>query len=174
VQKNQNKFKRRNIMPKNNTIYQGKEAYVRIDTALLQNTGEVKIIGEPIIADEVVTKVQRKGFEITYLAYFFDIFDELGGQKYKILKYILENKDYNNTLIITVRELAAKTKTSTNTVNGALKLLRERGIIKTRVGSIMLLPKVALKGSSEKEMHLMRKFKIFEQTEEENNTEDNK
>lgn len=67
----------------NDTIYQGREAFVRIDNNLYQQTGEVKIVGEPIEADEVIKKVNRKGFEITYLAYFIDLFDKLGAKEDK-------------------------------------------------------------------------------------------
>lgn len=55
------------------TIYRGQEAYVRIDAQAFQEHGEVKITGEPIIADEVVKKVNRNGFEITYLTYLVDL-----------------------------------------------------------------------------------------------------
>ena len=98
------------------TIYRGQEAYVRIDAQAFQEHGEVKITGEPIIADEVVKKVNRNGFEITYLTYLVDLFDKLGGKKYTVFKYILAHKSAENTLIITTRELAEKTSTSTKTV----------------------------------------------------------
>ena len=111
------------------TIYHGQEAYVKIDPKALKENGEVRIIGEPILADEVIKKVNRNGFEITYLAYFIDLFDKLGGKKYVVFKYIIENKSADNTLIITVRELAEKTGTSTRTVQDTLKLLREAGLI---------------------------------------------
>ena len=145
----------------NDTIYKGCEAYVKIDTDLLNDTGEIKIIGDPILADEVVTTVKRSGFEITYLAYFCDLFEQLGGRKYKVFKYIIENKNMENQLIITNRELAEKTKTSTKTVSETLKLLREKNLISTRIGSIMLLPKLAHRGSDKKEAYLMRKFESF-------------
>ena len=70
----------------------------------------MKITGEPIIADEVVKKVNRNGFEITYLTYLVDLFDKLGGKKYTVFKYILAHKSAENTLIITTRELARKTE----------------------------------------------------------------
>lgn len=147
----------------NDTIYRGREAYVKIDNNLLQTTGEIKIIGQPIEADEIVTKVRRKGFEITYLAYLFDVFDQLGGQKYKVFKYIVEHKSSDNTLIITNRELAANCNVSTQTVTQALKLLKEKGLIATRTGAIMILPKIAHKGNDRKEAFLMRKFETFEE-----------
>lgn len=148
------------------TIYQGKEGYVQIDLEELQKTGEIKVIGNPIIADASVTKVRRNGFEITYLAYLFDVFDQLGGQKYKVFKYIVEHKSSDNTLIITNRELAKHCKVALSTVQDALKLLKEKGLIATRTGAIMLLPKVAHRGKKEREQYLMHKFTEFKSDEE--------
>ena len=151
------------------TIYRGQEAYVRIDAQAFQEHGEVKITGEPIIAeqDEVVKKVN--GFEITYLTYLVDLFDKLGGKKYTVFKYILAHKSAENTLIITTRELAEKTSTSTKTVVETLKLLEDSGLISRRTGAIMLLPKLAHRGSDRREAYLMQKFVEFddgEQTED--------
>lgn len=145
----------------NETTYTGQKAYVEIDTELFKKNGEVKITSIPIIADEAVTKVERSGFEITYLVYFSGLFEILGGSKYKVFEYILKNKEYNNTLIITNRELAIRTGTAVRTVVETLKLLRDRGLIKTRVGSIMLLPKLSLRGSHRTEVYLMHKFEAF-------------
>ena len=143
------------------TIYQGKEGYVQIDLQALHETGEVKIVGEPIVADASITKCDRNGFEITYLAYLFDVFDQLGGQKYKVFKYIVEHKSADNTLIITNRELAEKCNVSTKTITETLKLLKEKGLIATRTGAIMLLPKIAHRGKAGREQFLMHKFEEF-------------
>ena len=143
------------------TIYQGKEGYVQIDLQALQETGEVKVISEPILADASITKCDRNGFEITYLAYLFDVFDQLGGQKYKVFKYIVEHKSSDNTLIITNRELAAKCDVSTKTISETLKLLKEKGLIATRTGAIMVLPKIAHRGKVGREQFLMHKFQEF-------------
>ena len=38
--------------------------------------------GEDVIeTDDIVKKVPRVGFEITYLSYFFNLFDQLAGKK---------------------------------------------------------------------------------------------
>jgi hypothetical protein len=146
---------------KSSTIYQGKRAYAEVDVDLYQKTGEIKIVDTPFLADNAVTKIRRGGFEITYLAYFCDLFDKLGGQKYKVFKYIIENKNSDNQLIITMRELAEKTKTSLETVRQTIKLLQEKDLITTRVGSIMISPMLAHKGDDRKEAYLMRKFEEF-------------
>jgi len=155
-------------MKNGETSYNGQSAYVQINMEKFKKTGEVEIVGAPLIAENVVTKVNRTGFEITYLAYFLDLFDQLGGAKYKVFKYIIEHKESsNNTLIITINELIKKTETSRQTVVDTLKLLRAKGLIKTRVGSIMLLPKLSHRGSDRKEAYLMRKFESFEVEQEE-------
>ena len=143
------------------TLYQGKEAYVKIDLQKLNETGEIQFVDEPFIADASITKVDRNGFEITYLAYLFDVFDQLGGQKYKVFKYIIENKSSDNTLIITQRELAKKCGVGSQCVTAALSLLKEKGLIATRTGAIMLLPKIAHRGKKAREQFLMHKFKEF-------------
>lgn len=148
--------------PETKTIYEGKEGYIQIDLKSLHETGEIKIIGEPIVADTSVTKVDRNGFEITYLAYLFDVFDQLGGQKYKVFKYIIENKSSENTLIITIRELAQKADVSYRTAVEALKLLKKKELISTRTGAIMILPKIAHRGNKDREQYLMQKFREFE------------
>ena len=103
--------------------------WVRVDPQALQETGEIHAVGEPVLADASITKCDRNGFEITYLAYLFDVFDQLGGQKYKVFKYIVEHKSTDNTLIITNRELAEKCGVSTQTVYECIKLLKEKGLI---------------------------------------------
>lgn len=146
---------------KKKAIYQGKEGYVQIDVHTLQETGEIKIISEPIITNSSITKCDRNGFEITYPTYLLDAFKQLRGQKYKVLTYILEHKNADNTLIITNRELANKCGVSLKTAQDCIRLLREKGLIATRTGAIMVLPKIAHRGTARREQLLMHKFQEF-------------
>ena len=134
--------------------------WVKVDPQALQETGEVRVVGEPIVADASITKCERNGFEITYLAYLFDVFDQLGGQK-QVFKYIVEHKSSDNTLIITNRKLAEKCGVSTQTVYECIKLLKEKGLIATTTGAIMVLPKIAHRGKNGREQFLMHKFEEF-------------
>lgn len=134
----------------NNIIYEGKDVWIN------QRTGET------IEADQVIKKVPRNGFEITYLAYFMDLFDKLGGKKYVVFKYILSNKSAENTLITTHRELAKNCGVSLQTVTDTLKLLKEAGLITQRTGAIMLHPQLAHRGSDKKEAYLLQKFVGFD------------
>ena len=107
------------------TIYQGKNVGSSRPSSTPE-TGEIRTVGEPVVADASITKCDRNGFEITYLAYLFDVFDQLGGQKYKVFKYIVEHKSADNTLIITNRKLAEKCGVSTQTVYECIKLLKKK------------------------------------------------
>lgn len=53
--------------------------YEERDVWINQRTGEVAEF------DQITKKVPRQGFEITYLSYFFDLFDQLGGKNIKFL-----------------------------------------------------------------------------------------
>lgn len=145
-----------------NTIYKGKQLWVQVDPEALKKNGEIVTIGDPIVADQSITRVDRSGFEITYLAYLFDVFDQLGGKKYKVFKYIVEHKSSDNTLIITNRELAKAAGVSLKTAQDCISLLKEKGIISVRTGAIMLTPKVAHRGKYGREQYLMHKFEEFD------------
>nr|CDL67205.1 unnamed protein product [uncultured bacterium] len=64
--------------------------------------------------------------------------------------------------MITTRELAEKAGVSRSVVNEALKMLKEAGLIKTRIGGIMINAKLLNRGTAEKEAWLMQKFEVFD------------
>lgn len=145
----------------NETLYRGTSKWLQVSPDYVPQDGE-----NVIETDDIVKKVPRAGFEITYLSYFFDLFDQLAGKKYTVVKFILQHKSADNTLIITNRELAKKCSVSTKTVVDTLKLLRDAGLIQTRTGAIMLNPKLAHRGSDQKEKYLLQKFVEFPEDEE--------
>lgn len=140
----------------NDTLYRGVTRWLQVPNDYVAKNGE-----NVIDADDIVKKIPRNGFEITYLTYLFDLFDKLGGRKYQVLKYILQNKSTDNTLIITTRELAQKCNVSTKTVIETLHILRDANLIETRTGAIMLNPKIAHRGSDGTERYLLQKFAVF-------------
>ena len=67
----------------------------------------------------------------------------------EVVKYILNNMEKStNTLIITTRELATKSKTSKQTVIETLKALEEAQIITRKTGAIMIHPKLMHRGKA--------------------------
>ena len=139
----------------NETLYRGTSKWLRVPMDYQPGNGD-----EVIETDDIVKKVPRAGFEITYLSYFRP-FDQLAGKKYTVVKFILKHKSAENTLIITTRELAKQCNVSHKTALETLKLLRDAGLIQTRTGAIMLNPKLAHRGSDRKEKYLLQKFVEF-------------
>ncbi len=122
--------------------------------------------GEVLQATEIIKPISRQGFMITYLNEIINLIDTLGTKKMQVVKYILENMSKSeNILIITTRELAEKTNTSTRTVTETLKLLEDVNIIQRRTGAIMISPKLIHKGSNNKEKALLTRFYDFDNKE---------
>src|SRR5699024_10236468 len=77
--------------------------------------------------------------------------------------YILENMDKStNTMIITTRELAIKSKTSRQTVIETLKILEEAQIIARKTGAIMIHSSLIHRGNESKEKYLLARFQEWE------------
>ena len=136
--------------------YTGTEIIYRFN----KETGEYEEIGN---ADTFVKPIGRtEPFMITYLAEIINLIDTLGNKKMQVVKYILKNMSKSeNTLIITTRELAEKTKVSKPVVLDTLKLLEEANIIQRRTGAIMISPKLVNYKKAKGEAIMMTKYKQF-------------
>lgn len=138
--------------------------YVEIDS-IFQETGEIVIIGEPIDVAEVMKTTPKGNFEIAYMSALFEIFDKLGGKRYKVLEYILKHKDSMNCLNITNTELAEKVGCSRPVVIETIKILTDAGIV-TRKGTVLALsPKVFVKGNAQREGYIMSHFREMQESE---------
>lgn len=134
----------------NKIIHKGIERWQNLDT------------GEIIEATEIIKKVERNGFMITYLSAIINLIDSLGNKKMQVVKYILNHMEKsNNTLIITTQELSEKSKVSKPIVIETLKTLEDAGIIKRRIGAIMIHSDLLHRGSSNKEKALLTRFEEF-------------
>ena len=71
----------------NETLYRGTSKWLQVSPDYVPQDGETVIE-----TDDIVKKVPRAGFEITYLSYFFDLFDQLAGKKYTVVKFILQHR----------------------------------------------------------------------------------
>lgn len=140
-----------------------KTAYVEIDYQALKSTGEVKIIGSPIIAPTITTKVPRGKFEVTYTAELIGLLEKLGNKKIQVFSYLLENKDSNNSINTSVRDLAKATNTSNKTVQDTLKILQDAGLLTREKSVYMLSPQLMVKGNQMREAYLMRKYEEISQ-----------
>ncbi|HDJ7633434.1 TPA: replication/maintenance protein RepL [Staphylococcus aureus] len=120
--------------------------------------------GEVIEVDKLYRKQTSGNFHKAYLIQLISMMDLIGGKKFQVVNYILDNIQWsNNTLIATVKELVEATNTSKQTVITTLKLLEEGNIIKRRTGALMLNPELLMRGNDQKQKYLLLEFGNFEQ-----------
>ena len=130
-------------------------------TRSLQDTKTGEIIEVDFLMKNIKNDLGRVNFEITYLNHLFKLFDALGGKRYALIKYIIENRNCQNQLFVTVEELAQLTKISRPKVIETLTLLKKYNLIERRTGAIMLNPKLINRGSVSNERYLLQKFTSF-------------
>lgn len=121
--------------------------------------------GEMLEASEILKPVGRNGFMITYLTTIINLIDILGNKKMQVVKYLIANMDKStNTIIITTKELAIKSKVSEKTVIDTLKILDNAQITERRTGAIMIHPNLIHRGNQNKEKALITRFHEFGQS----------
>lgn len=136
--------------------YQGTETYIKAST------------GECVEVEQYVKYVGRTDpFMITYMSEILKLCDVIGNKKMVIVKYIIkEMNKSNNILNITTTELAKNTKTSRQTVSDTLKILEEADIIRRRIGSIMVNPKLINNKRASCEQKMIIEFKQYGRNDE--------
>ena len=135
-----------------------RKAYIEIDLDWLQETGEIRTIGEPIIAPTITKRVPKGKFEIVYTSELFGILDKLGNKKIQVLSYLLEQKDGNNQINMTNTEIAKEIKVARKTVVETIKILEGAELLRRKGTVIMLSANFMVKGNQLREAYLMQKF----------------
>jgi DNA-binding transcriptional regulator YhcF (GntR family) len=94
--------------------------------------------------------------------------EEFGSQKMKLIMHLFSTRDRgNNTVLKTVRELAAETGINKNTINTTLEILKRNKIIKRKIGVIIINPDVIFKGGHNKRMNVLIQYRAISQNEQE-------
>lgn len=128
------------------------------NTASERQTFVDKETGREVSGLMKVVECDRDNFDIVYIMNFCNLFDMIGGKKYQILKYLLQNRNSENQVIITTTELSQALNISRDTVSRTLNILKKYGVITTKTGVIRINPKVIMHGSVKKEDWIFTKF----------------
>ena len=135
-----------------------KKAYIEIDLEHLYATGEVRTIGDPIIAPTVTRKVPKGQFEIIYTQNLFGILEKLGNKKIQVLSFLLDKKDGSNQINMTNTEIANELGVARKTVIETIKVLSDADLLRRKGTVIMLSANFMVKGNQIREAYLMQKF----------------
>ncbi len=124
-------------------------------------TGEIKEMN--VISQED----QDFNFEKFWISQIMFAIDEFGSKKLQLLMHLLKTRDKgNNTVLKTVREIAAETGISKETVNATLQILETNKIIRRKIGVIFINPDVIFKGGHNKRMNVLIQYREVSQNEQ--------
>lgn len=129
----------------------GKEEYIRASTGAVEEFQVVSI------------EEKDFNFQKIWLAHVLDAINEIGNRKIELLMYLLEQKDYNNKVTLTVREISDETGVSSRTIIRTLKALEEHDIIQRKTGVIQFNPSVIFKGNYNQRMGVLIQYNKLKQ-----------
>lgn len=161
-----------------------------IENKTIQTTKKVKAIGsvkgfltniatgEMEAQDFQVIEVEDKdfNFEKIWVGHIIEVLGLIGNAKIQATLWLLKNKDENNYVFITARELAEKTNTSYQTAQRTIRALKDANFLRpmAKGGVYQINPNMIFKGSHKKRMNVCIKYKEQEPTLfDENTTHDN-
>lgn len=125
-----------------------------IDTWVNQRTGEA------VNALTTISPSTDKDFDKVWLGLILSVLELFGNKKIDVVRYILENRNRSdNTVVITQRDLAKKAKTSYQTVNHTIQILKEANFLTQIVpGYYRINPAVIWRGGHWQRMAILAKF----------------
>lgn len=134
------------------------------DVWINQRTGE-------IMETQTLTKELRAnevdiGFEKLWIGHILDAVEEVGNAKMKVLFWLIRNKDKSNMVRGSITEIAEKTGVGRATVARLMASLRKANVVRLEYGGRwMLNPAVVFKGSHDRRMNVLIRYKAMEQKE---------
>jgi DNA-binding transcriptional ArsR family regulator len=127
-----------------------------------QQTGE--IIETQTLSKEV--KDVDIGFDKLWIGHILEAIEEVGNAKVKVLFWLLKNKDQNNMVTATVRQIAERCEVGEATVKRLMAALRRADVVRLEWGGRWILnPGVIFKGGHAKRMNVLIRYRSMEQQE---------
>ncbi len=121
------------------------------------STGEIETFN--------VTSIENRDFNFTkiWMRNFISTLDIVGNRKTKLCMWIVENIDHNNRLIGTMRDIAAKSNTSLETVRVTLKILLDADFLRREQNGVyMVNPDIVFKGTHNSRMNILNQYNTAE------------
>lgn len=143
--------------------------YQEVDYEEFQRSGNI-VHKEGIVSDECIAKgmiggAPNTGFQIVRTEMLIRAFSLFGG-KGRVLAYLIQEKDKENLLRTSIKEISDFTKASIQTVTDALKLFWNNGLISVQTSGsfryIFVNPGIGHFGNRIREKSLMNNMEAFD------------
>lgn len=136
---------------KSKQLIVGKKQYINEETGVVEDFNVIK------------TEDTDFNFQKIWLAHLLEALDIVGNRKIKVLNWMLENKNNENQILGTQREIAQSVSVSVPVVNETIKMLMSvKALKKVRNGVYVLNPDIMFKGYNQKRMNLLLQYEKIE------------
>lgn len=135
--------------------------YVRVDMEKYMTTGEIVPVSELLTEDMIIKTIGRapKGdFEIVRVPKECEAWKCVAGERGKVIAFLIENRNINNELRMTTREISEKTGVSARTIGRILDDLEEVELAVQGVRSVIINPNWIHKGDNFREAAMYAEF----------------
>lgn len=116
-------------------------------------TGEIFDVGHVVIEE------RDAHFEKIWLGHVLEAIDEIGTKKIQVLSYLFKNRNRENMVVRTNKQIADDLQLSYGTVASTLATLTKHDIITRGTGFIQINPNVIFKGKFKHRMDVLMTYK---------------
>lgn len=120
------------------------------------------------IVDFQTSRIEQRdfNFEKVWIDSFLASLDLIGGKKFSVARWIIENRNKENQVIGTIRSIAEQTETSTKTVQEVINALMGCGFMRRiQSGVYMIDPNTIFKGSRNARMGVAQIYQSIPENE---------
>jgi DNA-binding transcriptional ArsR family regulator len=105
------------------------------------------------------------GFNKIWINHILETIEEIGNAKIKVLFWLMQNKDKNNMVNATVRQIAEHAGVGEATVKRLMAALRKADIVRLEYGGRWILnPSLIFKGGHDRRMNVLIRYQQVELT----------
>lgn len=131
--------------------------YIEVDADAYLTKNELCAVGEPFKVSAARSRMDSINHkELAALL------RKCRNRRVEVLAYLIENRDYNNCVSITCKEISERTKIAKQTVLDAVTVFMECGIMKRHNHILMFSPKFIHRANSKNNAFLERMYDTFE------------
>jgi DNA-binding transcriptional ArsR family regulator len=100
------------------------------------------------------------GFDKIWVNHILETIEEIGNAKIKVLFWLMQNKDRNNMVKATVRQIAEQANVGEATVKRLMAALRKADVVRLEHGGRWILnPSVIFKGGHDRRMNVLIRYR---------------
>ena len=115
--------------------------------------------GETVQVKQIVERSKDANFQKMFMMHILDALDEVTTKKFDVVMHLLEEKNNQNLIISTHKQIAKEINASPTTVSNTMKILKEKNFLTMiNKGVYRINPNMIFKGGHNQRMDVLRTY----------------